>query len=334
LLNRISDVLYLFLKPNRQRRREMRKPLHKLAVLLAGAAASCAAPAFAAETITYTYDAHGRLKKVERSQLLRRHVHGPNMDEPLVTYEGAGLSNRRFLHADERGSIVAISDNAGNPIAAFNAYDEYGVPQGQGQVGVVGGRFGYTGQAWLPEVKLHYYKARMYDAKLPRFLQPDPIGYIAGMNLYAYVKGDPVNLIDPKGLAGVQPGGEVWCVTDSGFGYKCGESLGDLKRNEFEYTSAIEIYIGALIGGVEQLRNEVRDLLSCSHEVDLEEASRDAVSQDLLVSGTSATTRGMTQERPSPFNNFGSGIALGWFGGVGKSIGAQCAGGGSGARER
>lgn len=40
--------------------------------------------------------------------LRRRLVHGPGMDEPLVWYERAG--NRRYLHADERGSIVAVSD--------------------------------------------------------------------------------------------------------------------------------------------------------------------------------------------------------------------------------
>jgi RHS repeat-associated protein len=62
------------------------------------------------------------------------------------------------------------------------------------------GRFGYTGQAFIPELGLYYYKNRMYNPKLGRFMQKDPIGYAAGMNLYAYVKGDPVNFNDPLGL--------------------------------------------------------------------------------------------------------------------------------------
>jgi RHS repeat-associated protein len=62
------------------------------------------------------------------------------------------------------------------------------------------GRFQYTGQYWLAEPSLYYYKARFYDPKLGLFLQTDPKGYDAGENLYAYVGDDPVNKADPDGL--------------------------------------------------------------------------------------------------------------------------------------
>jgi YD repeat-containing protein len=39
--------------------------------------------------------------------ITRRHVDGPGVDEPLVTYEGSDTATRRWLHADERGSIIA-----------------------------------------------------------------------------------------------------------------------------------------------------------------------------------------------------------------------------------
>jgi RHS repeat-associated protein len=131
--------------------------------------------------------------------LARRYVHGPGSDEPLVWYEGAGTSDRRFLHADERGSIIAVTDSAGATIAT-NRYDEYGVPAATNV-----GRFQYTGQMWLPTISMYSYKARIYAPKLGRFLQPDPIGYGDGMNMYGYVGGDPVNFADPTGLFLITP---------------------------------------------------------------------------------------------------------------------------------
>ena len=79
--------------------------------------------------------------------------------------------------------------------AAVNSYDAYGLPA-SGNIGW----FQYTGQIWLEEAGLYHYKARAYHPALGRFMQPDPIGYAAGMNMYAYVGGDPINATDPSGL--------------------------------------------------------------------------------------------------------------------------------------
>ena len=54
-------------------------------------------------------------------------------------------------------------------------------------------------EAWLAELGLYYYKARIYSPTLGRFLQTDPVGYRGGINLHAYVGNDSVNRTDPTG---------------------------------------------------------------------------------------------------------------------------------------
>ena len=142
----------------------------------------------------FLYDGIDVIAEYNGSSVSKRYVHGPGLDEPLVEYAGTGTSSRTFLIADERGSIVAGTNSSGAK-TYINTYDEYGVP-GSGNQGL----FQYTGQVYLDSVDLYHYKARTYDPKTGRFLQADPIGYAAGMNLYGYVSADPMNLVDPLGL--------------------------------------------------------------------------------------------------------------------------------------
>lgn len=126
--------------------------------------------------------------------LLRWYAHGMGADEPLVWFEGSGYGARRWFETDRLGSIVGVSDISGN-VTPYT-YGPYGEPQSW-----AGSRFRYTGQVALPEAQLYYYKARVYDPGMGRFLQTDPIGYDDGLNIYAYVHGDPLNSTDPSGLS-------------------------------------------------------------------------------------------------------------------------------------
>jgi RHS repeat-associated protein len=106
-----------------------------------------------------------------------------------------------FYHYDGLGSTTAMTDSTGSTVNTY-AYDAFG--NVLSSVEATANPFQYAGAYGVMNEGngLLYMRARYYDPEIGRFLTQDPIGVPGGVNLYAYVGSNPVNLVDPTGLQG------------------------------------------------------------------------------------------------------------------------------------
>jgi RHS repeat-associated protein len=99
---------------------------------------------------------------------------------------------------DHMGSVRDVCSTSSALLMQYE-YDPYG--RRTKVSGSAEGSFGYTGHYYHMPSGLHLALCRAYDADIGRWLNRDPIGEYGGLNLYGYVYNNPINLIDPFGLA-------------------------------------------------------------------------------------------------------------------------------------
>jgi RHS repeat-associated protein len=169
----------------------------------------------------YDYDAEGRLKRSSVAGTQEVYVTDAD-NRQVLEYDGnSGQVQRWFtfaLGANEvvgranvaagtretlipgpQGSVIGIVDSSSGALTKIG-YSPFG------ESNVAPGSFGYTGARFHPDNSgIYYFRARNYSPSWGRFLQPDPVGYAAGSNLYTYLNNDPLNGSDPTGNC-------PWCV--------------------------------------------------------------------------------------------------------------------------
>ena len=178
---------------------------------------------FSGNNATYEYDGEGRrvaLKQGGNTTVFVYDVAGQLAAKYFSGTAGSSPCSTCYISTDHLGSTRMITDAAGNVVSKHD-HLPFGeeLIAGHGRPITVAGvaspwntsdpiRQKFTGKERDQESGLDYFGTRYYGSALGRFTSPDPIFFQKDMiadpqrwNLYAYVRNNPLALVDPKGEA-------------------------------------------------------------------------------------------------------------------------------------
>jgi RHS repeat-associated protein len=143
------------------------------------------------------YDGAGNTK-LERQTL---HIMDDKQRIALVETPKGGASAIRFQFDNHLGTACLELDNTG-AVITYEEYYPYGSTSyqaGRSVAEVSLKRYRYTGKERDEESGLYYQQARYCASWVCRWISCDPAGLVDGVNLYTFVRNNPMNLADATG---------------------------------------------------------------------------------------------------------------------------------------
>lgn len=173
------------------------------------------------KTIDYIIDGKNRLVGKKVNGILQQSFLYQDQLNPIAELDKDNNVVSRFIYADKinvpsvmdkngkiyriisdhLGSVRLVIDISDGSIAQQLNYDVNGNVLEDSNPNFQ--PFGFAGGLYDQHTKFTRFGARDYDAEIGRWTSKDPIGLNGGVNVYAYVQGNPINFIDPLGLAKV-----------------------------------------------------------------------------------------------------------------------------------
>jgi RHS repeat-associated protein len=145
-------------------------------------------------TTNFLYDGLNPVQEKSGATVTANLLTGLGIDEFFTRTDGVGV---RSLLPDALGSTVALGDGTGTLQTQYT-YEPFGFVSQTGAASTSSYKF--TGRE-DDGSGLMYYRARYYQPRLQRFISEDPLGFDGGdVNLYGYVRNNPLTFIDPLGL--------------------------------------------------------------------------------------------------------------------------------------
>jgi RHS repeat-associated protein len=164
---------------------------------------SFAAGAASARVVEFLWDGDALAAELDASAGVRCFVHQPGTLLPLLQQERGEV----FVYVNDHvGRPKELIDSAGvvawaGRHSAWGSVVESFTEASRGARGrAVTTPFGAPGQVIDEETGLCWTKFRCFDPEVGRWLSPDPLGIEGGRNLFGF-DGDPINSVDPLGLA-------------------------------------------------------------------------------------------------------------------------------------